>query len=167
MTEFKREYIKRPVYLELVKPYIDKDIIKVLAGQRRVGKSYMLFQIMDEIISMHKNPNLIYINKELDEFESIKNHRNLLDYIISNEKGTGKHYVFIDEVQDIENFEKALRSLQAKGRYDIYCTGSNAKLLSGELATYDTLKQKYTVCLLTNFLNFINWKMIMAHLLNS
>ncbi len=136
MTEFKREYIKRPIYLELVKPYIDKDIIKVLVGQRRVGKSYMLFQIMDALTLTHKNPEIIYINKELDEFESIVNHKDLLDYITSKEKGTGKKYIFIDEVQDIENFEKALRNLQAKGGYDIYCTGSNARLLSGELATF-------------------------------
>ena len=136
MIEFKQEYIKRPIYLDLVKPYIDKDIIKVLIGQRRVGKSYMLFQIMDEIISLHKNPNIIYINKELDDFEHLKNNKDLLDYITSKEKGLDKKYIFIDEVQDIEDFEKALRSLQAKGGYDIYCTGSNAKLLSGELATY-------------------------------
>ncbi len=136
MTELKREYIKRPIYLELVKPFIDKDIIKVLVGQRRVGKSYMLFQIMDELSLIHKSPNIIYINKELNEFESIVNHKDLLDYITSKEKGTGKRYIFIDEVQDIVNFEKTLRSLQAKGGYDIYCTGSNAKLLSGELATF-------------------------------
>ena len=135
MTAFKREYIKRPIYLELVKPYMDKDIIKVLVGQRRVGKSYMLFQIMDAILLKHKNPEIIYINKELDEFDPIVNHTDLLEYIKSKEKGTGKKYIFIDEVQDIENFEKALRSLQAKGGYDIYCTGSNASLLSGELST--------------------------------
>ena len=136
MPDFIREYIKRPIYLELVKPYIDKDIIKVLVGQRRVGKSYMLFQIMDELALIHENPEIIYINKELDVFESIVNHKDLLDYISSKEVGTGKKYIFIDEIQDIENFEKALRSLQAKGGYDIYCTGSNAKLLSGELATF-------------------------------
>ncbi len=136
MMKFKQEYIKRPIYLDLVKPYIDKDIIKVLIGQRRVGKSYMLFQIMDEIISWYDNPNIIYINKELHDFENIHNHNDLLAYIESKEEKKGKKYIFIDEVQDIEGFEKALRSLQAKGGYDIYCTGSNAKLLSGELATY-------------------------------
>jgi len=136
MIKFKQEYIKRPTYLDLVKPYIDKDIIKVLIGQRRVGKSYMLFQIMDEIISLHDNPNIIYINKELHDFENIHNHNDLLAYIESKEEKKGKKYIFIDEVQDIEDFEKALRSIQAKGECDIYCTGSNAKLLSGELATY-------------------------------
>lgn len=136
MIAFKKEYIRRPTYLELIKPYIDKDIIKVLIGQRRVGKSYMLFQIMDEIISQQVDPEIIYINKELDDFENIRGYKDLLDFIKSKEVGTGKKYIFIDEVQDIEDFEKALRSLQAKGGYDIYCTGSNAKLLSGELATY-------------------------------
>ncbi|HAF27588.1 MAG TPA: ATPase [Bacteroidales bacterium] len=157
MTEFKRDYIKRPIYLELIKPYIDKDIIKVLVGQRRVGKSYMLFQIMDEIMLMHKNPNIIYINMELDEFESIINHKNLLDYITSKEKGTAKHYVFIDEVQDIENFEKALRNLLAKGGYDIYCTGSNAKLLSGELATFLSGRYVETKIYSLSFSEFIEF----------
>jgi len=136
MIKYKQKYIQRPTYLDLIKPYIDKDIIKVLIGQRRVGKSFMLFQIMDEIISIHKNPNIIYVNKELHDFENIHNHNDLLDYIESKENKKGKKYIFIDEVQDIEGFEKALRNLQAKGGYDIYCTGSNAKLLSGELATY-------------------------------
>jgi predicted AAA+ superfamily ATPase len=136
MIEFKKEYIKRSTYLDLVKPFIDKDVIKVLIGQRRVGKSYMLFQIMDEIISCHEEPEIIYINKELDDFESIRDYKDLLDYIKAKETSIGRKYIFIDEVQEIEEFEKALRSLQAKGGYDIYCTGSNAKLLSGELATY-------------------------------
>jgi predicted AAA+ superfamily ATPase len=136
MIDFKQQYIKRPIYLESVKPYMDKDVIKVLVGQRRVGKSYMLFQIMDAIKLKHHNPEIIYINKELDEFETIVNHTDLLKYIKSKEKGKKKKYIFIDEIQDIESFEKALRSLQAKGGYDIYCTGSNAYLLSGELATF-------------------------------
>ena len=133
---FKREYIKRPVYLDCIKPYIDKDIIKVLVGQRRVGKSFMLFQIIDELEAIHQDPEIIYISKELNEFEFIKDHNDLLDYIKAEAKGKEKIYLFIDEIQDIIGFEKALRSLQAKGNYDIYCTGSNAKLLSGELATY-------------------------------
>lgn len=136
MTEYKKEYIKRPVYLEKIRPYIDKDIIKVLIGQRRVGKSYMLLQLMDEIRSRHDNSQIIYINKELDDFKDIKGSGDLLEYIKNNIVGSGRKYIFIDEVQDIEDFENALRSLQAKGGYDIYCTGSNAKLLSGELATY-------------------------------
>lgn len=133
---YKRKYIKRPVYLDRIRPYVDKDIIKILVGQRRVGKSFMLFQIIDEIKAIHQNPEIIYLSKELVEFEFIHDHIDLLNYINKESKGNKKIYLFIDEIQDIIGFEKALRSLQAKGNYDIYCTGSNAKLLSGELATF-------------------------------
>jgi len=131
-----KTYIKRLIYLDKIKPFIDKDIIKVIIGQRRVGKSYLLFQIMDLIKQKHKKANIIYINKELNEFDNIKNYQNLLDYIKKKTIKNKKNYIFIDEIQDIEKFEKALRSLKATGKYDIYCTGSNAKLLSGELATF-------------------------------
>ena len=129
-------YIKRDIYLDKVKPFIGKDIIKVLIGQRRVGKSYLFFQIMDEIRKQRPKADIIYINKELSEFDEIKNHQDLLVYIKKHKRAKGKTYVFMDEIQDIEQFEKALRSLKAQGRYDLYCTGSNANLLSGELATY-------------------------------
>ncbi|MBI4427453.1 MAG: ATP-binding protein [Candidatus Magasanikbacteria bacterium] len=132
-----KTYIPRKIYLERITPFIDKEVIKVIIGQRRVGKSYLLFQIMDIIKGLHKNPNLIYINKELNEFDGIKNYRDLLAYIKQKTRSqSGKHYVFIDEIQEIEKFEKALRGLQAKGGYDLYCTGSNAYFLSSELATH-------------------------------
>lgn len=133
---YKHDYISRPMYIRKVKPYINKDIIKVLIGQRRVGKSFMLFQIMDEILKLDKEANIIYISKELDDFDHIKDHKDLIKEVNQKKTSKGKQYIFIDELQDIENFEKALRSLQAKKEFDIYCTGSNAKLLSGELATY-------------------------------
>ncbi|MBW2630649.1 MAG: ATP-binding protein [Deltaproteobacteria bacterium] len=131
-----KEYITRQHYLDRIRPYIGKDIIKVLTGQRRVGKSYLLFQIMDVITASDPEAQIIYINKELYEFDFIDNYESLLAYIKGKSKGKKNHYVFIDEVQDIDQFERALRSLFAEGGYDIYCTGSNAGLLSGELATY-------------------------------
>ncbi|MCD6487522.1 MAG: ATP-binding protein [Syntrophobacterales bacterium] len=131
-----KEYITRQHYLDRIRPYIGKDIIKVLTGQRRVGKSYLLFQIMDVITASDPEAQIIYINKELYEFDFIDNYESLLAYIKGKSKGKKYHYVFIDEVQDIDQFERALRSLFAEGGYDIYCTGSNAGLLSGELATY-------------------------------
>ncbi len=131
-----KRYIKREHYLDRIKPFIQKDIIKVLVGQRRVGKSYLLFQIMDELLSIGvKNESIIYINKELHEFESIRDYRDLLQYIKQVTKGK-RATLFIDEIQGISRFENALRDLHASGKYDIYCTGSNADLLSGELATY-------------------------------
>ncbi len=134
--KYKHEYISRSKYIGKINPYINKDIIKVLIGQRRVGKSYMLFQIMDEITKQDKKANIIYISKELDEFDHIKDYKDLIQEVNQKKTNKDKQYIFIDELQDIENFEKALRSLQAKKEFDIYCTGSNAKLLSGELATY-------------------------------
>jgi len=129
-------YIERKIYLERINPFIDKDIIKVITGQRRVGKSYLLFQIMDVIKKKRPRANIIYVNKELNKFDKIKNYQDLLDYIKKQSKARGKNYVFIDEIQDIDKFEKALRDLKASGKYDIYCTGSNAHLFSGEAATY-------------------------------
>jgi len=131
-----KEYIARQHYLDRINPYIGKDIIKVITGQRRVGKSYFLFQIMDVIVASDPKAQIIYINKELYEFDFINNYKVLLEYIKGKAKGKKNRYVFIDEIQDIDQFEKALRSLSAEGGSDIYCTGSNAGLLSGELATY-------------------------------
>jgi len=132
-----KKNIKRTYYLERIRPFMNKDVIKVLVGQRRVGKSYLLLQIMDELFGQGiKKNNILYINKELHEFEAIRDYRDLLRYVKQSAKGKKKLFLFIDEIQGISQFEKALRDLQASGGYDIYCTGSNADLLSGELATY-------------------------------
>ncbi len=131
-----KKYIKRKRYLDKIRPFIDKDIIKVIVGQRRVGKSYLLYQIMDAIKKMHQQPNIIYINKELNKFDKLKNYQDLLVYVRKHSKKSVKNYIFIDEIQDIDEFEKALRDLISSEKYDIYCTGSNSNLLSGELATY-------------------------------
>jgi hypothetical protein len=131
----KKEYISRPDYIERIKPFIGKDLIKVFVGQRRVGKSYLIYQLMDEIRKMHPSVSIIYINKEDYAFRDIQTWKDLYEHI-RKERGTEKYsYVFIDEIQEIEEFERALRSLLTDGTYDIYCTGSNARMLSGELAT--------------------------------
>jgi len=132
-----KKYIKRKHCIKNVVSFIDKDVIKVIVGQRRVGKSYLLYQIMDSIRERGvKTENIIYINKELHDFDDIKTHKDLLEYVKQKMKNKKKYYVFVDEIQEIGKFEKALESMQAEGRCDIYCTGSNADLLSGELATY-------------------------------
>jgi predicted AAA+ superfamily ATPase len=131
-----KKYIKRDGYIEIIRPFIGKDLIKVLTGQRRVGKSYLLLQIMDEIKALEeKMPNIIYINMELYDFGHIKNHDDLISYVNSKLVGKEKNYVFIDEIQDILDFEKALRHFQASDSAEVFCTGSNASLLSGDLAT--------------------------------
>jgi predicted AAA+ superfamily ATPase len=131
-----KNIIERPAYTEKIMPFVDKDIIKVLTGQRRVGKSYILFQLIDKIRKENPDANIIYINKELMPFEHISDDGLLYEYVKSSLKDDVKNYLFIDEIQDITNFEKALRSLIAESVCDIFITGSNAKLLSGELATY-------------------------------
>ncbi|MFA5650100.1 MAG: ATP-binding protein [Proteiniphilum sp.] len=129
----KKKYIKRILYLDKIAPFIDKPIIKVLVGQRRIGKSYMLLQLMDEI--RDENAHIIYLDKELDVYSSITNDKELHDFVLSQLNPEKKNYLFIDEIQEIESFERCLRSLLNEERCDIYCTGSNANLLSGELAT--------------------------------
>ena len=131
-----RPYIPRPVYTERIKPFIDKEIIKVISGQRRVGKSYILFQLIEEIRKANPSANVIYINKELKPFEQITDDTILYTYVKNNLRQGTKNYLLVDEVQEIEHFEKALRSLLAENCCDIFCSGSNANMLSGELATY-------------------------------
>jgi len=130
-----KNIIFREDYFEKIKPYIGNSLIKVLIGQRRVGKSYILYQLMTEIKKLYPDSDIIYINKEDYSFDSLRNYSDLIKYIEANRKKEKKLYLFIDEIQEISEFEKALRSIQVKGSCDIYCTGSNSTLLSGELAT--------------------------------
>ncbi len=134
--KFPTKIIQRPVYINKVKPYIRKNLIKVLTGQRRVGKSYLIFQLVEEIRNEEPDANIIYINKEDLQFDFIKDANDLNNYIKTVLRNNKRNYIFIDEIQDIVDFEKALRSLLLDENNDIYITGSNAKMLSGELATY-------------------------------
>jgi predicted AAA+ superfamily ATPase len=129
-------YIPRPSYVRRIRPYIGSHVIKILTGQRRAGKSFMLYQLIDELRREQPRANIVYINTELAEFRTLHDDAGLYAYIDSRIGGPGPHYVFIDEIQEIKRFELALRSLFAEGRCDLYCTGSNAHLLSGELATH-------------------------------
>ena len=131
-----KPYISRDIYKKRVDRYIGKELIKVLIGQRRVGKSYLLFQAMDSIRERYENPNIIYINLELNEFEKLNTSSALYDYVKSKSIEGELNFLMIDEIQVVPEFEKALRSLLAEGGFDIYCTGSNANILSGELGTY-------------------------------
>ena len=128
------QIIERPHYTHKIVPFMEQSIIKVFTGQRRVGKSYLLFQIIQMIQKEHKNASIIYINKEDLSFSNIKNALDLNDYIKSKKVTNQKNYVFIDEIQEIENFSDALRSAALDTDLDIYCTGSNANLLSRDIA---------------------------------
>lgn len=121
-----------------------KDIAKVLTGQRRVGKSFLLFQLIRLILEEEPEANIIYINFEDFAFSQIQTAEDMYMYISSRLRETGYNYIFIDEIQEIQHFEKVIRSLLLSPFNDIYLTGSNAKMLSGELATY--LSGRYIEC---------------------
>lgn len=128
---------KRDLYWQKIKPFIHVPVIKVLTGMRRVGKSTFMRLIMSELKEMGATESqMVYVNKEDMAFDAIKNHSDLHQYIIGQlKKIKGKKYVLIDEIQEIENWEKAIISFAGKEDFDIYITGSNAHFLSSELAT--------------------------------
>lgn len=149
--------VLRPHYLSLVQKFHDSRLIHVLVGQRRVGKSYILRQIIESLID--NDPGIapkqtLYINKEFSEFDFIRNHADLTEFVQAyinqlNDKQT--LYLFIDEVQGIEFWEKAVNAFSQDFTRSIriYITGSNAKLLSSELATH--LSGRYVSFLITPF----------------
>lgn len=130
-----KKTIKRTQYIKQIEPYIGKHIIKVLVGSRRVGKTTILQQVSEQIKDTDKNANIIFINIEYYEFKYIKNDDDLYSYVNSKIIKHKNNYIFIDEIQEIENFEIALRQLLVE-EHDIYCNGSNARMLSGDLATH-------------------------------
>jgi len=134
-------YIIRPIYTERVKPYIGKQIIKVLTGQRRVGKSCIMLQLMDYVKFEIPTANIIYINREMDQYSHIQTSNDLNEYLQDKFINERANFLFIDEIQEIDSFELTIRSLFAENKCDIFCTGSNAAMLSGELAT--TLSGRY------------------------
>jgi len=127
--------IERKTYATRIAPFMGKNVVKVITGQRRTGKSYILYQIMARIRKEDPGAQIIYVNKEDTAFDSIREYNDLIDYIKMKSDRKRRHYIFIDEIQEITDFEKAIRSLLLGQENDIYITGSNAKLLSGELAT--------------------------------
>lgn len=130
------ELINREQYVDQVLKYLGKGLILVLTGQRRVGKSCVLQCVAKQITEKDESANVIYINKEYAEFNNVKTDEDLNAYVQEHLKDGKNNYLFVDEVQDIDGFENALRSFQAKGSCNIVVTGSNAKMLSGELVTY-------------------------------
>lgn len=125
---------RRDAYIERIKPFMNKTIVKVMVGHRRVGKSYILFQLMELILIEDPNANIIYINKEDVTFDDINDYKELNSYILSKSVEEMQNYIFIDEVQNISNFHKCIRSLALDENNDIYITGSNSDILSSDLA---------------------------------
>ena len=128
--------IERDRYLSSLSRWKDKDVIKVITGVRRCGKSTLMEQWKTRLQSSGIDPRqIIHINLELLEYESLLEYHALHDAVLSRCENELMHYVLLDEVQNVPDFQKAIDSLQVRRNIDLYITGSNACLLSGTLAT--------------------------------
>ncbi len=130
------ELIARPQYIEKLAGLINRGMMLILVGQRRVGKSKVLELFRDWLKANRPGANVVYINKELQEFSDIATAKQLYDYAIARLPEGAENYLLIDEVQDIANYENALRSLHAEDRCQVIATGSNAYIFSSELGTH-------------------------------
>lgn len=130
--------IKREIYMQRIRPFIDKDLVKILTGIRRCGKSVMLELIKEELCSRAVSDHqFISVNFEDVDNQSLCTADALHNFVSEKiKKINGKSYLFFDEIQEVDAWEKCVNSLRVKFDVDIYITGSNAKLLSGEFATY-------------------------------
>ncbi|MGV7976790.1 MAG: ATP-binding protein [Anaerolineaceae bacterium] len=128
--------IQREIYLKALQDWREKQVIKVVTGVRRCGKSTLFQQYINYLLSEGvRQEQIIYINLEDLAYEALLDYRQLYSYIQSQLSNEGFTYVFLDEAQQCQGFEKAIDSLHIKDKVDLYITGSNANLLSGELAT--------------------------------
>ena len=126
--------IVRQSYLDKIERYLGKDTIIILTGQRRIGKSYILRLFRDKL-KRDDRANIIYIDKEKKEFDSIQTYTDLNAYIDAYRVSGKTNYILIDEIQDIEAFEKSVRSYYEEPDVEIIVTGSNSKMLSSDLST--------------------------------
>ena len=129
--------LKREIYLKKIRPFYESDLIKVLLGMRRVGKSVILNEIISEIQDNTdvSNEQIIYVNFESLEYSNIKDEIDLYNYVKSKIVKNKKMYLFFDEVQNVKNFEKAINSFRVDFDSSIFITGSNGKLLSSDIST--------------------------------
>ena len=127
--------IERPTYIEELKKWQDKDVIKVITGMRRCGKSTLFDLFIEELKKQGiKEKQIIHINLEDADYD-FQDYKEFYKYVNSLIKNESKYYVFLDEVQIVKDFQKVVDSLYIKKNIDVYITGSNSTLLSGELAT--------------------------------
>lgn len=126
--------IVRQSYLDKIEKYLGKDTIIILTGQRRVGKSSIL-RLFKNKVEVSDNANIIYINKEKKEFDDIKTYKELNAYIDERLDAEKTNYILVDEVQDVAEFERSVRSYYEEPNIEIVITGSNSKMLSGDLST--------------------------------
>ena len=128
--------LKRELYLKRIREFYDSDLIKILVGIRRCGKSVILEQIIDELKNKGiDEKHIIYVNFEFIEFEELTDYKKLNTYVKERIQDEKMYYLFFDEIQNVDNFEKVVNSLRASKKVSIFITGSNSRLLSEELST--------------------------------
>ena len=130
--------LERTEYINQLKRVVGTPDIKVITGIRRSGKSKLMLSFIDYLNKTYKNANILYIDYNLIQFEDLTNKDSLYKYVSEHYKKKKKNFVLIDEVELCKGFEKTIISLYTEGKYDIYLTGSNAFLLSSDLATLFT-----------------------------
>ncbi len=129
--------IKREKYLKKIRGFYDNELIKIITGMRRCGKSILLKQIVEELKEKGiDNEHIIFMNLEDVEYIELLNVKSLNKYIKSKIKDDKKYYLFFDEIQNVSEFELAINSFRSTLNVSIFLTGSNGKLLSGELSTH-------------------------------
>ena len=126
--------ILRQSYLEKIERFLGKDTIIILTGQRRIGRSYILRLFRDKV-SQDERANVIYIDKEKNEFDDIQTYKDLNAYIDARRDRSKTNFILVDEIQDIEEFEKSVRSYYEEPDIELIVTGSNSKMLSSDLST--------------------------------
>ena len=126
--------LKREIYLKKIRPFYNSDLVKILVGIRRCGKSVLLKQIIEELTNVD-DEHIIYINFEYIEYEELLDYKKLNNYIKNKIKDDKLYYLFFDEIQNVLQFEKVVNSLRASSNVSIFITGSNSKLLASELST--------------------------------
>ena len=129
--------VKRELYIKRIRPFYDSEMVKVFTGIRRCGKSTIMKQIIEEIKSGYASEDkILYINFEDYKYRKLSNPDSLYEYVEAWIQGEEKHYLFFDEIQNVDEFELVINSFRATHNTSIFITGSNSKLLSGELATH-------------------------------
>lgn len=151
--------IDRPLYLKRIEPMINTEFIKIITGVRRSGKSYLLLMIKDKLLSMGVDEDqIIYINFENPEFFDLLSYKDLYKYLKDKVVANKKVYFLFDEIQEVSEWQKLINGLRIAFDSDIYVTGSNASLLSGEMATYLTGRYVEIKMLPLTFKEFLHFK---------
>lgn len=151
--------IKREIYLKRIRPFYESEMVKVITGIRRCGKSTIMRQIIDEIKKNGVDEEyIIYVNFEDYKYKKISHADALYEYIEDKIKSENKYYLFFDEIQNVEEFELVINSFRSTHNASIFITGSNSKLLSGELATHLSGRTLSFKIMPFNFQEFVEYR---------